>query len=40
MAEWDGMGVPIEPEGQEVAVVEQVVRHRLLMDLPLRMVCS
>ncbi len=38
LAERDGVGVPIEPEGWEVAVVEQVVCHRLLMDLPLRTV--
>ncbi len=32
------VGVSIEPEGQEVVVVEQVVCF--LMDLPLQMVCN
>ncbi len=40
LVEWDDAGVPIKLEGREIAVVEQVVRHRLLLDLPLRMVCN
>ncbi len=40
LAEQDGVGVPIELEGQVVVVVEWVVHHHFLMDPPWQMVCS